>query len=85
MVKLTVYPNPTTQNIHLSFGSNLQTKLPVSTEITKLNGQAIFSTKGSLMEIQHHLNTQVSRLPIGTYILKVLVGNQYYVQKLVKQ
>jgi len=85
LVKLTIYPNPTTQSVKLGFGSALETKLPMTTEITTLQGRSIFKTKGGLSAVQESLNTQLAQMPGGTYLLKILVGNQYYVQKVVKQ
>ncbi|OJJ21025.1 hypothetical protein BKI52_10650 [marine bacterium AO1-C] len=85
LVKLTIYPNPTTQSVKLGFGSALETKLPITTEIVTSQGRSIFKTKGDLTKVQEDLNTQLTQMPGGTYLLKVLVGNQYYIQKVVKQ
>ena len=85
LIKLTIYPNPTAQSITLGFGSALETKLPITTEITTLQGRSIFKTNGNLTQVQEGLNTQLTQMSGGTYLLKILVGNQYYVQKVVKQ
>lgn len=85
LVKLVVYPNPTPDRITLSFGSKLPTKLPVLTEIVNLHGKLMLKTRGNITQVQNTLNSQMSRLPKGTYLLRVFVGGKYYLTKVVKQ
>lgn len=85
LVKLTIYPNPTAKSVKLGFGSALQTKLPILTEIVNLQGKVVFKSSGGLEQVQQALDNQFTQMQGGTYLLKVLVGNQYYVKKVIKQ
>jgi hypothetical protein len=76
--KITAYPNPVVNELHIS--------LPQSWQNQTVNGQ-LLNTGGRIIKtfiIQQALTIVLSDVPVGTYYLKVVNGNEISTQAIVK-
>lgn len=77
---ISVFPNPTTDRLALSFGST-----PVLKVITE-----IYNTDGKLILSDTFLNSITANIdltgyPTGMYLIKVIAGEKHYEEKIVKE
>jgi hypothetical protein len=71
---LSVYPNPSPDRPTVTY--SLDQSAPVTLEVYNILGQRIFhANQGRRSAGDHELNLQVT-FPPGTYLIKLLVGNQ---------
>jgi hypothetical protein len=76
--KITAYPNPVVNELHIS--------LPQSWQNQSVNGQ-LLNTGGRIIKtfiIQQAVTIMMSDVPVGTYYLKMVNGNEISTQAIVK-
>ena len=76
IASLKVYPNPTSDSITVSYSEAID-----SVEVYSMLGQKVLDKKGANTEI----SLDLSHLSSGTYIIKVLVGQNSQLVKVVKK
>ena len=69
---ISVYPNPTKDNININFGSNINTNVLTQIAIYDLHGKKVKSIKRTAEHIQ---NINTSQLSNGIYILQINNSN----------
>ncbi|MEE9374215.1 MAG: M36 family metallopeptidase [Saprospiraceae bacterium] len=79
---ISVFPNPTNQNIHVRL--TLEKKAIVNITLTDLNGKVISSKIETLHPGTHIQRLLSSYLPDGAYIIQVNLDGQLYNEKLIK-
>ena len=81
--EISIYPNPTKNNLSINFGLNYNSNLSTKISIFDLQGKLIKTIVRNAEMIQ---NINTSELSNGIYILK-LIGdkNKQFIHKLVKQ
>jgi hypothetical protein len=76
--KITAYPNPVVNELHIF--------LPQSWQNQSVNGQLV-NTGGRIIKtfiIQQAVTIMMSDVPVGTYYLKMVNGNEISTQSIVK-
>jgi len=85
--KTTIYPNPFTNSLNLSF--SLKQPKRVQVEVYNLRGQAIAKTEGKLYEADNHhielFNQQSLNNNITMLIVKMMVGDELIQQKVMRR
>lgn len=66
---LILFPNPTQQSLHLSFGSELEEQ--VSVKILDINGQVWQQRSWAVYQGKNTLDIGVAELPAGIYLLQI--------------
>lgn len=80
-VKWTIYPNPTTSSVSISF--NLNAKTNVSAQLLSVDGKVLQTIdKGMLGEGVHRLS--VTPAAKGTYLIRFTIGNETTYKKISK-
>jgi hypothetical protein len=81
-VSLSIYPNPTSGNVNISF--QLEQNEEVSVTITNMLGESVINT-GEVTKFggQHSLIVDGSFLPDGIYMVNLHVGEQIITKKLI--
>lgn len=80
---ISVYPNPVTDELNISFSASADMNALVS--INSMMGQSLMNNSFQLKEGNNTLHLQLTHLPKGIYILLVKTPNQTYQTKLIKQ
>lgn len=82
-VKINIYPNPFTDKLNIEIlGINAQS-LEIS--LISLEGKVLFDLKGDLETIIQNLNSSLSYLAKGTYILKIQTDDKVWPERLIKR
>ena len=83
-VNLTVIPNPTTNNINISFGTPINDYMKLG--IVDLLGNEIFIiNQGYILSSDYQTNFNVSALPSGTYFIRLEIGNDIITKQFIKE
>jgi len=80
-LRLDIYPNPTTESIHIRLPEQEQIELQLISE----SGKIIFSASGKIADLEAQINQKLTYLPSGLYILHAKNALHRYETKLVKQ
>lgn len=83
--KLSIYPNPFSTDLTISFGTKQVTKLPVYMEVFNTRGKLLLRSQGNISKVQQTLRQEAGKLNTGTYIMRIIVGNKVYIKRMVKQ
>ncbi|GAB3197818.1 endonuclease/exonuclease/phosphatase family metal-dependent hydrolase [Pontibacter aydingkolensis] len=78
-----VYPNPTANYVNLVLPDRA-TKGNVHLSVWSVDGRRVFETSGNLHDANQNLNSKVSSLAKGVYIIKIHAGNEVYQSRLMK-
>ncbi len=78
-----VYPNPTSGNITISFNSNSNENVNLS--LYDVQGRLITSSKVDSVIGNFNHNFDLGSIPTGFYLLKISQGNQNYTSKIIKK
>ena len=79
---LNIYPNPTTENATVSF--ELETACNVKIILSNVLGQELIQVYDGFADTGFFIKTiNTNHLPKGVYLLKVLIGGNYTVEKIV--
>jgi 5-hydroxyisourate hydrolase-like protein (transthyretin family) len=79
-----VYPNPFTGVTHLTY--TLDKRSVTKVTLQDLNGREVQVVKAAGMETegQHDVSVDANNLASGVYLLKVIVGDQVYNERIEK-
>jgi hypothetical protein len=77
-----IYPNPTTGYIQV--GGNWANS-SINLQVSSINGKILFNDKGSLGKLNEALKKQSSALSPGTYVVKLVSGNNVWSTTYIKQ
>jgi hypothetical protein len=81
---LTVIPNPTTNNINISFGTPINDYMKLG--IVDLLGNEIFIiNQGYILSSDYQTNFNVSVLPSGTYFIRLEIDNKIITKQFIKE
>jgi hypothetical protein len=80
---LTLTPNPTSQEAHLTIRH--AAGLPLQWTLYNTLGQALLSGQGSLVNPEEHITLPTASLPAGLYMLQVHLGSETTSLRLVKE
>jgi hypothetical protein len=80
---LTLTPNPTSQEAHLTIRH--AAGLPLQWTLYNTLGQALLSGQGSLVNPEEHITLPTAPLPAGLYMLQVHLGSETTLLRLVKE
>ncbi|WP_299819294.1 choice-of-anchor J domain-containing protein [uncultured Pontibacter sp.] len=78
-----VYPNPATSHVNLVLPEKAA-KGNVNLSVWALDGRKVFETAGNMDAANQNLNSKVSNLAKGVYIIKVQAGKEVYQTRLMK-
>ncbi len=78
-----VYPNPTSDNVTVSFNSNSIENVNLS--LYDVQGRLITSSKVDSVIGDFNYNFDMASIPTGFYLLKISQGNQNYTSKIIKK
>ncbi len=79
--QLTLYPNPVYNKATISFDVLNQGQATI--QITDLSGRVVSEEKESVLKGANELSFNLSHLTSGTYIMKVVTGNQVFTGKFI--
>jgi len=83
ILEMTVYPNPTTDRATLTMEAAASGEGVL--QLFDLAGKLLYSRKLEPVEMEQSLEIDLTPYPSGCYLLRAVVGRQYYGTKLVKQ
>lgn len=83
MLDLKVYPNPTTDRATLTLAATANSEGML--QLFDLSGKLLHSRKLESVEMEQPLEIDLTAYPSGCYLLRAVIGKQYYGAKLVKQ
>jgi hypothetical protein len=75
-----IFPNPTKGEITIEI-TNLQQTAPAKLEVFSLAGESVFSEN----RLQNKTVVDLSKLPPGTYVLKILLDSKLSTWKIIKE
>ena len=78
---LQLYPNPAQEYLNLDFSS--RTKGVASIEIINLMGQQMKRVSKQVFEGNNACRLNIDDLPVGTYMVRLNVGEEQYIEKLI--
>lgn len=79
-LNLTLFPNPTNNNLFMSYLLDKSAKVNIS--VFNLFGQEVYSVK----EVQGTLNEiPLANYPSGFYLVKIQIDKHFYIGKVIKQ
>jgi len=81
--RIKVFPNPFINNIEVHIQNTEYSD--VSIQLIDLNGKALFSNTDKSRNIIQKFSYQFNNEPSGIYCLKIIIGDNVYTQKIVKQ
>ena len=79
---ITVYPNPTNQNITLF--TWFEQSVNVKTELRDITGRLILSEPSENVNGSYQRNFDVSNLSSGVYLINVIINDRILVKKFIK-
>ncbi|OJJ23946.1 hypothetical protein BKI52_06235 [marine bacterium AO1-C] len=79
------FPNPFSNELKISFGSNLTPILPIRLEVYSTKGQRLVEVQGEASLIPQFLARKTQALPKGVYVVKMFIGNKLYTKQVIKQ
>ena len=80
-IKYSIYPNPVTNFIVINKAGN-NNNLPHQIQLTDMAGRVLINTK--LETINSQIILPIQQIPTGTYVVKITVANETFIQKIVK-
>jgi hypothetical protein len=80
---LTIYPNPVSNKLTIGFPVSISGKY--SLEIIDLQGKIVYSFNGIENSLRSLQINDISYLPSGIYLVKVLNGNYLLTGKIIKK
>ncbi len=81
---LTIYPNPTTSEIHLQTKTEWAKDNNLRIIIHDAEGKKVWEGKGNLLDLQENINLQLKNWKSGIYILKLQTPDKILQSKFVK-
>ena len=78
-----VYPNPVTNGILKLKVANINVR-EVDFSIHQFNGKTLGEAQGKVLDSENILSVDISTLPAGLYLLKVVEGNRTSIHKVIK-
>ncbi|MEO6949835.1 MAG: T9SS type A sorting domain-containing protein [Ginsengibacter sp.] len=82
-ISFKAYPNPTVGTLYLDIPSDRSDRATLS--VTNVSGQIVLKNEIALKPGKNTIPVKVNSLSSGTYIIKVELGNQSFIQKFNKQ
>lgn len=79
---ISLYPNPTTGDFQLDI--QLAAEKEVSVSVFDMTGKAVF-TKNEMPILQENLNIDLTDFSNGVYLVKVQVGDEIWMQRVIRQ
>ncbi|WP_439880170.1 choice-of-anchor J domain-containing protein [Pontibacter sp. MBLB2868] len=83
--QFSVYPNPFVNNVKLDLPERVSNMRSISLVIYGIEGRKLLEVTGSEREVQQHLNSNLTKLSKGLYILKVEAGSEIFQSRMIKQ
>jgi hypothetical protein len=80
LLEISMYPNPTSENVNISFGSNIGNTYQI--KIINSLGQVIYDTGKASFNGLNEISLDVSNFSIGLYFVNIEVDNNSTVKKL---
>ncbi|MEJ8802990.1 T9SS-dependent choice-of-anchor J family protein [Pontibacter sp. H249] len=81
--QFSVYPNPAINYVNLVLPAKAA-KGNIGLSVWSIDGRRVFETTGNLDAVNQNLNSKVSNLANGVYIIKVQAGKEVYQTRLMK-
>lgn len=82
-LSLSVYPNPTTSKFTINLSNSFSPKVVV--KLSSLDGRIVFNEIVQTAATGHLKEINISDLPKGLYLLKIISDNEVYNCKIIKQ